>query len=161
MILLSRTTMESVAPLGRRKWRNLGRSWVKPSSPTQLAHHRLWKRMVDFFLLANRAQAGSRNVGLSRRRRGKERGPSMSHAGSKSRILFPKVLEQNGDGAPTTSTRVCVTANSFNDAKKYGRHAELFFFSCCETCDVRRTRPNQDTRASKARFFFFVGWGQF
>ena len=34
--------------------------------------------------LASRVQAMSRNVGLPRRRRGKERRPSMSHAGSKS-----------------------------------------------------------------------------
>ena len=48
------------------------------------------------------------------------------------------MLEQNGDGEPLWESlwpflsvfdviRVCVTAKSFHDAKKYGRHAELFF----------------------------------
>ena len=49
------------------------------------------------------------------------------------------MLEQNGDRGPLWEsmwlllsafnvTRVRVTAKSFNNAKKYGRHAELFFF---------------------------------
>ena len=48
------------------------------------------------------------------------------------------MLEQIGDGGPLWQSlwprlnaldvsRVRATAKSFNDAKKYGRHAELFF----------------------------------
>ena len=46
------------------------------------------ERELGAVALASRAQATSRNVGLPRRRRSKERRSPMSHAGSKSRI-FP------------------------------------------------------------------------
>ena len=79
----------------------------------------------------------SRNVGTPRRRRGKERRPSSR--GVKEQNFLPKMLEQNGDGGPLWESlwpflsaldviRVRAAAKSFNDAKKYGRHAELFFF---------------------------------
>ena len=55
-------------------------------------------------------------------------------------------------------TRVRVTANEFNDARKYGPHAALLFF--CETWGARQTRSNQDAWALKAWFLWFplLGW---
>ena len=59
--------------------------------------------------------------------------------GFEEQVFSSKMLEQNGDGRPLWESlwpsmialdvaRARVTAKSFNDAKKYGTHAELFFF---------------------------------
>ena len=69
-----------------------------------------------------------------KKRRGKERRPSMSHAGSKSRFSPQRCSNRkemegsSGNLCGREVTRVRATAKSFNDAKKLGRHADLFFF---------------------------------
>ena len=57
----------------------------------------------------------------------------MSHAGSKSRFSPQRCSNKkemagsSGNLCGREITRVHATAKSFNDAKKYGRHADLFF----------------------------------
>ena len=85
--------------------------------------------------------------------------------GVKEHNFQPKVLEQNGDGGPFWESlwpllsafhviRVRAAAKSFNDAKKYGRHAELFFFLLQTMRHVTdSTEPGGHVSTERAIFF--------